>query len=525
LIPKTGDADFDTYVGRNLPFQVYYQTFVSRAFAWTQKSYRETGFREIQDIYASMYYMVSAGNAELVRELISMWARNVFRAGYANHDFTWVGKEPGDCSDDQLWLVQAVYRYVTLTDDIEFLKDEIAVADGDGTRTLWETLMAILCYSGCISVGAHGLPLLDKADWNDTLRLDKYCMKGPEKEALYNKQLKETGEEWGVPLRNTLTESCMNACLLKIAADQIAELSVRIDMVDDGKKASKMADCVAQSMQKNAWKGNFFARALINDNREGGYTYFGASKDGLSADFDIDGTYDLTSFSWSILADIADEKQIGIMLDVVEKYLKTDSGLKLCTPIRFELLGVNTPTALYFPGDRENGGVFKHAAMMATVASLKAAKTVKDTSLAKRLANLAFYMMEKTFPHRTIKTPYETKGSPRFCTQYNNSETGENIGPILSGTASWLALAVFEMFGFVQKDGMLSFSPILSSNASVSYRLNLDQNGTALTVEIETKDGAFRVGGKTEFTLDGKLCSDAIPIPRDKKEHVLRIFL
>lgn len=525
LVPKTGDANFDTYVGRNLPFQVYYQTFVSRSFAWTQKAYREIGFREIQDIYASMYYLVSIGKACLVRELICMWAKHVFRSGYANHNFTLKGKEPGECSDDQLWLVQAVYRYVTLTDDFGFLNEELDVADGDGKRPLWDTLMALLNYSGCISVGAHGLPLLDKADWNDTLRLDKLCMKGPEKEELYRKQIEEYGEEWGAPLRNTLTESCMNACLLKIAADQVAEMSKRAGKEQDGRKAAGMARRIAQSMQNNAWKGDFFARTLINDNREGGYTYLGAGKDGLSADPGIDGSYFLNSYSWAILAGIADEQQIGTMLDIVETHLNTDAGLKLCTPIRYELLGTNTPTALYFYGDRENGGVFKHAAMMAAVASLKAAKTVNDVSLAKRLADLAFGMMEKVYPYRTIKTPYETKGNPRFCTQYNNSETGENIGPILSGTASWLTLAVFEMFGFTQKDGILSFSPVLGSNASMTYRLNLDRNGTALTVEIESKDGAFRVGAKTEFEYDGRKCSDTIPVPRDKKEHVLRICL
>lgn len=525
LIPKTGEPDFDTYIGRNLPFQVYYQTFVSRSFAWTQKAYRETGFREIQDLFASMYYIAAAGNAGLVRELIAMWARNIFRAGYANHDFTWVGKEPGDCSDDQLWLVQAVYRYIMLTDDYGFLMEEIPVADGEGTRPLWDTLMAILCYSGCISVGAHGLPLLDKADWNDTLRLDKLCMKGPQKEALYRKQLEESGEEWGAPLRNTLTESCMNACLLKIAADHVTELSERAGKREDGERAAAMAERVAQSMRKHAWKGDFFARALINDHREGGYTYLGAAGDGLSAEPDIDGSYFLNSFSWTILSGIADEEQIGTMLDQVEAHLKTDAGLKLCTNIRYELLGANTATSLYFSGDRENGGVFKHAAMMAAAASLRAAKTVTGIALAKRLKDLAFYMIEKTLPYHTIKTPYETKGNPRFCTQYNNSETGENIGPILSGTASWLTLVVFEMFGFEQKDGILRFSPVLRGGTRMSYRLNLDRDGTALSVEIESRDGAFRVSGKTVFELDGDPCSDTIPMPRDKKEHVLKISL
>jgi cellobiose phosphorylase len=42
---RSDDADFDAYVNNNLPFQVYYQSYVSRSFAWTQKSYREIGFR------------------------------------------------------------------------------------------------------------------------------------------------------------------------------------------------------------------------------------------------------------------------------------------------------------------------------------------------------------------------------------------------------------------------------------------------------------------------------------------------
>ena len=526
LEPHSGDVDFDAYVGHNLPFQVYYQTLVSRSFAWTQKAYRETGFREIQDIFASMYYLAATGKSGLVRELISMWVCNVFRMGYANHDFTWVGKEPGDCSDDQLWMVQAVYRYVTLTGDTDFLRESFPVADGDGTRSLWDTLMAILCYSGCISVGAHGMPLLDKADWNDTLRLDKTCLKGPAKEALYRKQLSESGEEWGVPLRNTMSESCMNACLLKIAADQVAELATVIDRKEDKAKATAMAQRMTDSMQKNAWKGDYFARCLINDEREGGYTYLGATGDGLSADQEINGSYFLNSFSWTILADIASEKQIELMLDKVEKYLKTEAGLRLCTLVQYELLGANTATSLYFPGDRENGGVFKHAAMMATTAAFKAAKSVKNENLARRLLALGYFMMDKTMPYRTISTPYITKGNPRFCTQYNNSETGENIGPILSGTASWLTLSVFEAFGFCQKGGMLTFSPVLKEGTEkFGYRLNVDQDGTALTVEILSENGAFRVGEGTRFTLDGKHCVSVIPVPRDGAAHTLTIIL
>ncbi len=447
LTPETGNAAFDAYAGQNLPFQVLYQTFVSRAFAWTQKSYRETGFREIQDVFASLPYLVSAGMGDLARALISQWAKNVFRMGYAYHDFTYRGKEPGDCSDDSLWLVQAVYRYIQLTGDDDFLTAPLPVAGEAGSRPLIETLQAILTYSGCISVGVHGLPLLDKADWNDTLRLDKEVMKGPAKEACYRRQLADRGQEWGAPLENTLTESVMNACLAKIAADETAALYTRLGRIADAGRAAELAARLADNMQKYAWKGDFFARALINDGRAGGYTFLGAGRDGLSADPAVDGTYFLNSFGWAILAHVATEPQIGVMLDRVERYLKTDAGLRLCTLVQYERLGCNTATSLYFAGDRENGGVFKHAAMMSTAAALEAAKTVQDPALARRLADLAYFMIGKTLPYKTLEHPFITKGNPRFCTQYNNSETGENIGPMLSGTASWLTLALFAAAG------------------------------------------------------------------------------
>ena len=263
--------------------------------------------------------------------------------------------------------MQAVYRYVKLTGDIGFLLEEYPIAGEEAKRPLWETLMAILTYSGNISVGIHGLPLLDKADWNDTLRLDKEVMKGPEKERRYWEQLEKKNQKYGVPLENTLCESVMNACLLRIAADEVSEMAALTGKAADGKTAAALSRRIYSSMQENAWKGDFFARCLINDGRP--YTYLGAGGDGLSLDPAINGSYYLNSYSWSILAGVASEKQIEVMLHNVEKYLKTNAGLKLCTLVDYEKLGVNTATAIYFPGDRENGGVFKHAAMMAAAAS------------------------------------------------------------------------------------------------------------------------------------------------------------
>ena len=522
LSPELGDERFNTYVRYDLPFQVLYQTYVSRAFAWTQKSYREIGFREIQDIYASMYYLSAMGQNGLIRELLSNWVKNVFRMGYANHNFTIVGKEPGDCSDDQLWLAQAVYRYVTLTGDHDFLLAEFPIAGENATRPLWETLMALLRYSGDISVGKHGLPLLDKADWNDTLRLDHGVLNGPQKEAAYRRQLEEKNQPFGVRWENDLSESVMNACLLIIAADEVAEMAKAIGKEEDGQYAAALAERVRQQTREHAWKENFYARCLINDGRP--YTYLGSTGDGLSADAAVPGTYFLNAYSWSILAGVATEEQIAAMLDPVEQYLKTDAGLKLCTIVDFDKLEIQTGTALYFPGDRENGGVFKHAAMMATTASLQAAKVVQDEALAHRLRDLAAFMLDKVLPYKTLENPFVLKGNPRFCTQYNNSQTCENIGPMLSGTASWLTLAVYELLGVTVGEERITLSPVMLPGQT-EMRYTLRPAGCEVRVTVTDAQGRMRPGKQTAVTVDGQPASLNLPRWRDDQIHVVNIEL
>lgn len=521
---RTDDGKFDAYVNHNLPFQVYYQSYVSRSFAWTQKAYREIGFREIQDMYASLYYITGMGEGTLAREMLGEWISNVHEMGYANHNFYSTGKEPGMCSDDGLWLIPAVFRYVSLTGDIDFLNAEYRIAGMECRRTVLETMLAIVRYSGKISVGAHGLPLLDKADWNDCLKLDNDWIDGPEKEKRYRAQLEQNGEAYGVPFRSEYSESVMNAFLLKIAYDDVAAMASMRGDSSLGKEMQECAAALAERIQSSAWKDDFFARALIGGTREGDYTYLGAGGDGLSMDEGIPGSYFLNSFSWSILAGVASDAQIRTMLTAVKRYLVTDAGVKLCTPCDLSKLASGNATSAYFPGDRENGGVFKHAAMMMAAACFKAAKTVEDASLAEELSSLAFFAMDTVLPYKTLEHPFTTKGNPRFCTQYNNSITGENIGPMLSGTASWLCLTVFEMLGIRYDGDDMVFSPVLPEHTqTVEYTLTSGK--TAIRVCIRKPDGFVRVTEKTTFTLDGVPFRGRIARPDDSKEHVVEIIM
>lgn len=517
----TEDESLNSYISKNLPFQVLYQSFVTRAFAWTQKGGRMVGFREIQDMYASMYYMNAMGNSELAKDMIKQWACNVYKDGYANHNFYWSASGAGGASDDQLWLIQAVYRYIMLTGDKEFLDCEYPISGSDETRSLFDTMTAAVTYSGKISIGRHGLPLLDGCDWNDCLCLDDDCVNAVDKMKLYREQLEKNGQEYGVAWENHLTESVMNAFLLKLALDELSELSAisgRNKWADEFAARSRE---LYLSIQKYAWKGDFFARCLIN-NPAKGYEYLGGAGDGLSDNPDFPGSYWLNSFSWSILSDCASEEQIASMLDAVKKYIKTPSGLTLTSPCALEKISMRTAKDHYFPGDRENGAVFKHATMMATAAMFKAAKKVKSDSLAADLSELAFWMLDLVLPYQTLKTPYVTKGNPRFCTQYNNSETRENIGPMLSGTASWLSLSSFEFLGISHVDGGIELRPILPFGLTHA-QYNVKLGDTVFSITVEKKPGFARADDNTKYFLDGKACGAVIPNAGDGKVHTVKV--
>lgn len=123
-----------------------------------------------------------------------------------------------------------------------------------------------------------------------------------------------------------------------------------------------------------------------------------------------------------------------------------------------------------------------------------------------------------------MENPYVLKGNPRFCTQYNNSQTLEGIGPMLSGTASWLALSVFEFLGIEYvEDGMI-FNPILPEEMT-NVKFSIRRQNSAFDITV-TKPASFRrVSDATEYYFDGEKCTSLIPDPKDGKRHKIEIRL
>lgn len=519
---KSNDNLFDSYVNNTLPFQVLYQTFVSRSFAQTQKGYREIGFREIQDLYGSLPYLITSGQEVLAEKLLTKWIENIFEFGYANHNFYYKGKEPGMCSDDQIWLLDAVFKFATLTNNKGFLNKKFRVAGKRKKRKLIDTLKAIVLYSSEISVGKHGLPLLDSADWNDCLKIDDDYLNGPEKEKVYLKQLKKNGGKFGDRFVSNYSESIMNAFLL---LNGMKNLLLIIDDEDFKKTLNYEIEKMTDAVNKSAYLNGFYVRVLINKPNKNNIKFIGSKGDNLSTDSSIlNGSYYLNSFSWSLLSDTADESKINEMLLAIDSKLKTEAGFMLCSKHNLKLAGsTSASTDHYFLGDRENGGVFKHATMMFTASLLNRAKTVKSKKLREKMLDDAFYMLDRVLPYKTLESPYVLKGNPRFCTQYNNSITNENIGPILSGTATWLTLTIIEMIGISYSLDSLFVRPELPKDVGYFVAKIKLNNDTYINIVINKPKGVYSDYHNAEYILDGERASYKIPKFDDGVIHELII--
>ena len=160
---------------------------------------------------------------------------------------------------------------------------------------------------------------------------------------------------------------------------------------------------------------------------------------------------------------------------------------------------------------------------MAASAMLKNAKTVSDPALAERLADTAYWIIDRILPFRTLKSPFTICGNPRWCTQYNNSDSGENIGPTLSGTSTWLLLCLFQCFGVEFTADHLDCKPILRKE---DRELNVDitTDRCSYKIHIIKGEGFVRTVEGVKISVDGNdIEGTEVPVFEDGQVHNVEV--
>ena len=337
---ETPDAAMNRMLNVHNPRQCHTTKNWSRYLSLYQLGYgsaRGIGFRDSsQDVMAILASMPQEGQA-LIRQLLSVQKRN----GAAYHQFnplTMVASEgdsleredlPHYYSDDHLWIILAVCAYLKETGDLAFLDEVIPYYEKDKHEQPLDPLKREI--SGSVldhlrraveftrnDVGAHGLPLLGFADWNDTVNL------------------------------RTGAESLFTANLYGKALLEMIDLSHHLSDSASAEKYVAYHAEMKERVNQCAWDGEWYVR------------YFDWDGTPLGSHTNDKGQIYINGQSWPVISGFAEPLRARQALDLLRARLNTRNGIKISAPGFNGFDPKRGGITTYPPGTKENGGIFLH---------------------------------------------------------------------------------------------------------------------------------------------------------------------
>jgi cellobiose phosphorylase len=399
LVVDTPSATMNNMLNVHHPKQCYITKNWSRYLSSYQLGLgaRGLGMRDSsQDLLGVMSHMPEEASL-LMRDLLAIHRPD----GAAMHQFYPSTKEanegdsrempdrPDFYGDDHLWVLVSLATYIKETGNTAILDEVIPFytksSQSKESGTVREHIERALNFT-CTHTGAHGLPLLGFADWNDTVNLP------------------------------TGSESIFNASLYGVALLEMIDLFTYLGETETADRYRGWWEKMKEVVNKEAWDGEWFVRYYDNNGNP-----VGSHKNDK-------GKIYVNGQSWPVMAGFATEEHASKALESVFNKLNTENGIKVSWPgydgFDPDKGGITT----YPPGAKENGGIFLHTNPWVMIAEAMRGN-----------GNRAFQYYQQINPAEKDIDIYELEP---YCYAQNilsdeHPQSGLARNSWLSGTAAW----------------------------------------------------------------------------------------
>lgn len=446
------------------------------------------GYRDqLQDALALLY-----SDPDILRNQILTASSRQFEEGDVQH---WWHPPTGlgvrtRISDDLLWLPYTTAQYILCTKDYSILSEKVPYIKGpvleksqhetmiiptvsEVTETVYEHCKKTIQHTG---YGKHGLPLMGGGDWNDGM--NQVGMEG-------------MGESvW------------LGWFLYKVLADFIP---VCLHEEDDefAGTLEETKTSLKNSLEENAWDGDWYLRAFYDDSTKLG------SKENEECKIDS------ISQSWSVISGAADETRAKKAMEEAVRYLVIEKeGVSLLLWPPFDKTEKNPGyIKKYYPGVRENGGQYTHAAVWLAIAA--------SISQDKNLAYTLFTMLNPVHITANRKETLKYEREPYVMTadiSWNSPYTGRGGWSWYTGSAGWMYQGLVKWFlGFKIEGDELVIDPGIPEkfgSYTVSYRYGKS------VYKLYVKQDKDQANEENTLTIDGiEIKGNRIKLTDDENTH------